>query len=215
MLMTHSTSTYFENHANTKPPRMIYFLMGLNMLFYALHALNLRQPTKKTFLSALSGAATLENMILVPDQFYQEPRKKWPTIIGTMFTHANFVHLAFNMAALYKFGRPLEHAFGRSGPLDVFLIYMTSGILANLIYVLRNRDSKVGIVGASAAISGIGAAYFLEYADRENMRAWLIFQIVGALLAKESGISFGSHLIGFGVGAIVYLILRRGHVRAV
>jgi len=221
MLLSHNTRGYFENHGGTKPPVMIFLLMGLNILVYALHALNspdskASRPLAQLRKSILDGSgrlgqtiglgeATLENMTLVPTEFYRAPGEQWKTLIGSMFTHANLAHLLFNMAALYKFGRPLEHVLGG---LKVFTIYMVSGIMTNLIYATTNRKSPIGIVGASAAISGIGAAYFLEYADRRNMQTWLMFQIVGALLAQGSGVSFVSHLIGFAVGAIVYLLLK-------
>jgi membrane associated rhomboid family serine protease len=214
MLLSHNTRSYFENHVGTKQPIMIFLLMGLNILVYALHVINQRGAPWSTLRDSLLVStaplgkladATLENMALIPSDFYQAPGEEWKTLIGSMFTHANIAHLAFNMAALYRFGRPLEHAIG---PGSVFLIYMVSGILTNLIYALGNRKSQVGIVGASAAISGIGAAYFLEYADQRNMKTWLMFQIAGALLAQGSGVSFVSHLIGFAVGAIVYLLLK-------
>jgi len=213
--MARNSSNYFNNHNGTKPPTMIFILMGLNILVYALHVANMKnapwaEAVKEKLqkapplLSSLSEA-TLETMTLVPGDFYRAPREKWPTIVGSMFTHANLAHLLFNMAALYKFGRPLEHALG---PLRVLLIYMASGLGTNLIYAVGNRKSQVGIVGASAAISGISAAYFLEYADRRSMRTWLMFQITGALLAQGSGVSFVSHLIGFAIGALVYTLLQ-------
>lgn len=204
-----NTQNYFNNHNGTKPPTMIYILMGLNILVYALHVANMSAAVKEKLqtaplLSRLSDA-TLENMTLVPGEFHRTPREKWPTIVGSMFTHANLAHLLFNMAALYKFGRPLEHAMGAA---RVFLIYMVSGLGTNLVYALANKRSDVGIVGASAAISGISAAYFLQYADRRNMQTWLMFQITGALLAQGSGVSFVSHLIGFAIGALVYVMLK-------
>jgi membrane associated rhomboid family serine protease len=182
---------------NGQKPWTIFSLMGLNILIYVIHLTNVKRPWTEP-----------ENSVLVPREFIRNPAAEWPRVMSAMFSHANLLHLVFNMAALYQFGLPLEHSLGGG---RVLAIYMGSGLLTNVMYSLLygNRpQGGIGIVGASAAISGLSAAYFLHYADRRNMQTWLAFQVAGAVLAAGSGISYISHLIGFGVGALIYFLIR-------
>jgi len=198
-----------KNHKGTGQPWMVYTLIGINVLVHALHTLNRKELGLQPQFAPSLASVTLENSVLVPGNLYQAPAENWKRIVTSMFSHANLAHLIFNMAALYEFGRPLEHKIGAA---HLLLIYMLAGLGTNLVYTLFNRKSSVGIVGASAAISGVSAAYFLEYADRKNMRTWLTFQLFGAFMTATSvgpGVSFVSHLIGFAIGAMVYLFIRQ------
>jgi len=53
--------------------------------------------------------------------------------ITHMFMHGNFVHLFFNMYALFMFGCALEYVWGSK---RFFLFYMATGIGASLIQIL-------------------------------------------------------------------------------
>ncbi len=55
--------------------------------------------------------------------------------ITHMFMHGGFMHIAFNMYALWAFGTPLEQMWGRN---KFLFFYFSAGIGAGLIYTLVN-----------------------------------------------------------------------------
>jgi len=79
------------------------------------------------------------------------------------FMHAGLPHLVLNSLALYFFGRPIEEALGRNGFLK---LYFLSGIAGGAMQVLLAALlPRLGgpMVGASAGICGLVAAYALIY----------------------------------------------------
>ncbi|AZQ58546.1 rhomboid family intramembrane serine protease [Maribacter sp. MJ134] len=52
-------------------------------------------------------------------------------IVSHMFMHGGFMHIAFNMYALYAFGSPLEQMWGRN---KFFFFYFSAGLGAALIH---------------------------------------------------------------------------------
>lgn len=169
----------------TTTPIIVWILIALNGLAFLF-----QHP--ETHLS-------LEKLALIPSEM--DERHHWPRLLTSMFGHANWMHLIFNMFALHRFGTPLEAALG---PWHFLAIYLLSGIGANLLYSLSDLESSIGIIGASAGVSGIMAAYFLRFAQTRHMTNWLMYQIVGATLYANTGISYKSHLFGFILGALYY-----------
>lgn len=78
------------------------------------------------------------------------------TILTSMFMHGSVFHLLANMMSLFFLGGFLERIIGRK---RFFWIYMISGVIASLFFVLIayafNSDLNVSAVGASGAIFGI------------------------------------------------------------
>ena len=77
-----------------------------------------------------------------------------------MFLHGSWLHLIFNMWALWIFGDNVEDYLGHSLYL---VLYFASGVAAALLHTLFNIGSTVPSVGASGAIAGVMGAYFLLY----------------------------------------------------
>jgi membrane associated rhomboid family serine protease len=79
------------------------------------------------------------------------------TIITSMFMHADFNHLIFNMLSLMFIGSFVERLLGKKRFLKFYFI---SGIIAGLLFVLvaliTGTDMNVYAVGASGAIFGLG-----------------------------------------------------------
>ena len=65
--------------------------------------------------------------------------------ITHMFLHASFLHLFFNMIALFAFGYPVEK---NEGPVMLVAIYFITGICAALLFSLTNPAAAVGASGA-------------------------------------------------------------------
>ena len=56
-------------------------------------------------------------------------------IISHMFMHGSFMHILFNMYALWAFGSPLEQMWGKN---KFLFFYFSAGIGAGLIYTAVN-----------------------------------------------------------------------------
>ena len=81
-------------------------------------------------------------------------------IFTSMFLHASWLHLIFNMWALWIFGDNVEDYLGH---FSYLLFYLGGGIIATGVHVLFNWNSPIPSVGASGAIAGVMGAYFLLY----------------------------------------------------
>jgi len=89
-----------------------------------------------------------ETFSFTPTKIFSKP---W-TFITSIFLHANFTHLFYNMLALFFFGIYLENLIGRKNYIKIFLI---SGLLGNLLFLLTTPNPEIPAVGASGAIYGI------------------------------------------------------------
>ncbi len=62
--------------------------------------------------------------------------------VSHMFMHGSFMHIAFNMYALWAFGTPLEQMWGRN---KFLFFYFSAGLGAGIIYTLVNYYQFNGI----------------------------------------------------------------------
>jgi membrane associated rhomboid family serine protease len=86
-------------------------------------------------------------------------------LFSYMFIHAGFMHLFFNMLALWMFGMELENTMGSR---KFFTFYMLCGLGAGLVNLLvAPLFTAVGpTVGASGAIYGVLLAFGMMFPDR-------------------------------------------------
>lgn len=164
------------------------------------------------------------------------PSSYWP-FITSMFLHGGWLHVIGNMWALWIFGDNVED---RMGPLRFLLFYTTSGVMAGLVHLLTNVGSTVPAIGASGAIAGVMAAYFLLF-PRARIVAmfpvvfWPLFFEVPAFLylgfwffvqlfsgatalvspERASGIAWWAHIGGFATGALTFRAFLRPRPRPV
>ncbi|CEN34760.1 rhomboid family intramembrane serine protease [Capnocytophaga cynodegmi] len=68
---------------------------------------------------------------ITPIYFFENPEFRWWQFISHMFMHGDLMHLFFNMYALWAFGSPLEHIWGRN---KFLFFYLSCGIGAALIH---------------------------------------------------------------------------------
>jgi len=140
----------------------------------------------------------------------------WITLGTYMFMHGGFGHLAFNMLFLWIFGNNIEDRMTRSGFL---LFYLLVGVLSGLAFELKNPGSRVSLVGASGAISGVLGAYLLLFPFARvhalffifpvRMPAvvflviWFITQIAG-FRGAQGNVAWISHISGFIAGIVLH-----------
>jgi membrane associated rhomboid family serine protease len=131
---------------------------------------------------------------------------EWWRLITGGFLHANLIHIAFNMFALWVLGSQLEPALGR---LRFGVVYFVSLLAGSLGVMLVSPD--VVTVGASGAIFGLfGVAVAAQRSQGINI--WqsgvgMILVINLALTFGVSGISIGGHIGGLIGGYLCGVIL--------
>jgi membrane associated rhomboid family serine protease len=126
-------------------------------------------------------------------------------LFTAMFLHANLLHLAFNMYALYLFGNLIEDALGTFRFLG---IYFLCGLLASVTSFAFGSPERIA-VGASGAIFGLlGAWVAYNYRRRgsalasANLRTALMLVAINVFLGLSiPGIDNLAHLGGLASGA--------------
>lgn len=171
---------------------------------------------------------------------YMEKFSEWPyqivhdrkyyQVITSAFLHANFMHLFFNMFALYTFGSFLEGFFignfgSFEGSLYFFLIYFISLLFGSILTVIFHYNNPNYVaVGASGAVSGIVFSYIIFFPESMlyvffiPMPAylfaflWIGFSVYG-MKSKLGNIGHEAHLGGAVGGVVSTLILIEGSMR--
>lgn len=95
--------------------------------------------------------------------------REWYRFLTHGVLHANFMHLFFNMYALYLFGTFVERAFqldvlfGKiNGSLIYILLYVGGLIVSSIYSYFKHRDnSSYNALGASGAVSAVVFASIL------------------------------------------------------
>jgi rhomboid protease GluP len=130
-------------------------------------------------------------------------------LFTSMFVHFGFVHIGFNMFALYYFGRLNETYFKSRSYLA---IYFGSGLLGSVASLfLLPATSLSG--GASGAIFGLVGSYVALARRTRHMGVAFLYAI---MMLIYSGIGFGgvgvndfAHVFGFVGGLALGLLLSR------
>lgn len=99
---------------------------------------------------------------------------QWYRVFTSMFLHADFFHILFNMYFLYVFGRAVESILGK---LRFLLLYLTAGVAAPIFHTTFSflggfSAYTVPAIGASGAISGILGAYLILYPGTYLVVGW-------------------------------------------
>jgi len=150
------------------------------------------------------------------------------SIFTAMFMHGGLMHLLGNMLYLWIFGDNVED---RVGHARFVLFYLICGAVAALAQALPDMGSRVPMIGASGAVSGVLGAYIVLY-PRANVLVlvplivvfqtfrvpawivlgmWFIGQLANSLLAApgQVGVAFGAHVGGFLAGVMLIRLFVR------
>lgn len=101
---------------------------------------------------------------LVPS--YVAQGEAW-RLVTSLFLHSGFIHIAFNMVALYFLGTLAESAFGH---WRFFALYLLSGLSGSVALLYFGGFDKPA-VGASGAIFGLLGSV-LGYSLRRGTFSW-------------------------------------------
>lgn len=164
-------------------------------------------PVVTKNLLIINGLAFLANMMLplnlnaglglfYPASSHFEPYQ----LVTHMFMHGNFMHLLFNMYALWLFGRILEQTWG---PQRFFVYFMITALGAACFYLFvkylgGSPDLARPVVGASGAVYGLLLGFGMLFPNAELMLIFLpipikakYFVIGFGLIELFSGLSAG------------------------
>ncbi|MCS7227794.1 MAG: rhomboid family intramembrane serine protease [Endomicrobia bacterium] len=157
------------------------------------------------------------------------------TILTSMFLHGSFFHFLGNMWFLYIFGDNVEDRFGH---FKYLVVYLICGLTAGLLQFILNPWSKIPMIGASGAISGVLGAYFVFYPSAGVLTfiplglfsrvivlpavlflgLWFIFQFLSGtqslalqmVLGREiGGVAYWAHIGGFICGLLIAIFSRK------
>ena len=117
------------------------------------------------------------------------------------------LHILFNSYAIWIFGRQLEPMLG---PLRFLLLYLTS-IVGGSVAVIWLSDPVVPVVGASGALFGLMAAFFVIIRETGGNASQLfgLIAINFALGFFVSGISWQGHLGGMLTGLLIAFLFAK------
>jgi Uncharacterized membrane protein (homolog of Drosophila rhomboid) len=152
---------------------------------------------------------------LNPKLFFE--KKMFWQIFTYMFLHGNFLHIFFNMLAVFWFGIAIERKMGSK---EFLLFYLLCGTLAGLAmgiaYYLLGIDAP--IIGASGALYAVLFAFAILYPD-STIYLYFVLPIPSAILIigyfvleflqmfKSDGVAHLGHFFGL-IFAWIYVRLR-------
>lgn len=134
-------------------------------------------------------------------------------LITHMFAHANFLHILFNMYALWLFGAMLERSWGH---VRFLIFYLVCGLGAAVAQILLVPHGAA--IGASGAVMGLLAAFAYTYPNVQfyilplpfAIKAkWLVviyvaIDLFGGISASD-GVAHFAHLGGLATGFILMI----------
>ena len=124
-------------------------------------------------------------------------------LLTAAFLHGGWLHLAFNMYALYLFGPFVEQTLGR---VRFIITYLTLAVGSSvLVYLLE--DPLTPTIGASGAVFGLfGLALVFLIRTRQNITGMLILLAINGFISLSANISWQGHLGGFITGLVLGLM---------
>ncbi len=141
------------------------------------------------------------------------------SLLSYAFLHHDFLHIFFNMLALFMFGPLVEDRLGGPRFARLYAVSALGGAALSLALLPLAGDGV--IIGASAAVFGVMLAFVFEWPDAPIFvfplpfpvkAKWLILffaavNVLPLVLQVRDGIAHLAHLGGF---AAAFLYLRGG-----
>ena len=194
------------------------------------------------FLYSFRLGGELESFIyrygFIPARFFQLQQaaffdvSRFAPVFSSMFLHGNWFHLIGNMWMLYIFGDNVEDCMGHG---RYFFFYLLCGTAAVALQAGVEASSRMPMIGASGAISGILGAYLLTFPKAKILTLlplfilfylveipayvylilWFAMQFVQGAFhllqagsIAEGGVAWWAHVGGFGAGALLIPFFR-------
>jgi rhomboid family protein len=145
------------------------------------------------------------------------------------FLHANVMHIALNMYALWMFGSMVERALGPKRFTWVYFASVLAGGLVQLLVVTMARDQGIApTVGASGGVFGILLAFAMLFPHSRlyvipfpvPLKAWVLvagyaaIELTSGVMGTSQGVAHFAHLGGMlGAALVMFAIGYRRRVQ--
>ena len=154
-----------------------------------------------------------------------DKRREYYRFFTSGFIHADYIHLAFNMLALYSFGEAMERVFAQifaDNGTWVFLALYLLGIVASDVptYYKHRNHSHYNSLGASGGVSSVVFAFILFYPQAQlgflfipiPIPAFLfgaLYMLYSVYMARRGGdyINHDAHLWGALFGIVFSIVM--------
>jgi membrane associated rhomboid family serine protease len=208
----------YDDNPFTAPvkPVVTWCLIGLNLFFF--------------LYEVVAGQLVVERLIdtvsVIPAALMGDmPRPAWMPALATLVTyqffHADVGHVFGNMLFLWVFGDDIERALGR---LRYLAFYLLSGIIGALVFVVNDPTSRIELIGASGAISGVVIAYImlrpcakitvlvgiipLRISAYWVIGLFVLLQLWNLRAASKSEVAYWCHFGGMVAGGILFPLMK-------
>lgn len=145
--------------------------------------------------------------------------KDYKRMVTSGFLHVNWMHLIFNMVALYFFSGSVEFDLGPVRFLAIYFLSLVGGDLLSLF--IHRHDGDYDSVGASAGVTGVIFAAIALFPGMGiglfliplSIPGWLfglvyvLYSIYG-IRSRSNNIGHDAHLGGALVGLVVAIIMQ-------
>lgn len=210
-----------DNIPAHRAPVLTIGLIAVNILVYVNQMM--LPPRAAVQFIRLYGLVPLE--VSGGDPLIPHPVPLYATLLTSMFVHGGLFHLGGNMLYLWIFGDNVEDRMGR---LKFLIFYLLSGLGAAAAQIWANPDSKIPMVGASGAISGVLGAYLFLFPHARVLTLiplgfftrvveipalvvlgfWIIVQVLNGVMtlgAQVGGVAWLAHVGGFVAGLVMVI----------
>lgn len=192
----------FRSQLRSAPAVLILIVVNVLVFLFEMYFGDSNDPL------ALHRMGAVEPVIVVTQHEY------W-RLFAALFLHAGFLHLGFNVFALYVLGPPLEQSIGT---IRFLACYLISGLASSAGVVGLNAigpNHMIQLVGASGCIMGVVGAWagFLlrhHYDPLARQRLANIGLIVAIQIAFDLStpqVSMAAHMCGLVAGFFLGLVL--------
>ena len=144
-------------------------------------------------------------------------------LVTYAFMHGGYMHIFFNMFALYMFGGTIERTFGSRNFTVYYFVCLLFAAFAQLLVVKYYTHSFVPTLGASGAIFGLLLAFGMLYPQEKLMLiflpipipAWLFVigygavELVLGVTGRQADVAHFAHLGGM-LGGFLMIEYWRG-----
>ena len=210
-----------DNIPSSRAPVLTIGLIAVNVLVYIIQMM--LPPQEVVEFIRLYGLIPLE--ISSGNPFIPHPVPLYATIFTSMFIHGGLFHLGGNMLYLWIFGDNVEDRMGRP---KFLMFYLLSGVGAAAAQIWADPASKIPMIGASGAISGVLGAYLFLFPHARVLTLiplglfsrvieipalvvlgfWIIVQVLNGVMtfgAKAGGVAWLAHVGGFVAGLVMVI----------
>ncbi len=145
----------------------------------------------------------------------------WASLVTSAFLHGGWMHLIGNMVFLWVLGDNVEDNLGHR---RYIVFYLLCGLAAALTHAAIDPGSKVPMIGASGAVSGVIGAYLVLHPKAPirtlvgyfivSLPAWVVLgmwaglQLFNIAGGGGGGVAWWAHVGGLIAGAVLIIVMR-------